>query len=439
LSLTRARERPQHGPGSDKEITVKEVRDVKVLVFGGSGAIGATVAWDLAKWKEVKAIGIVGRRKDALEKTKDWIGSEKVIPQPLDIFNREETQKLMKLYDVGVIALPDRATSYSLVHSAVEAGLNVIDMLEEYHRRPDAYETEGLRLPEGMTLNEYGDWLHEKAIENRVTFVDGMGFAPGLSNVTVGEGIRKLDKAITAVARVGGIPSKEAAQNHPLRYMITWAFEHVLREYMVKLNVIKGGKVVEVDALIDRERFRFAKLGRDEELMCAVTPGMPSFIYSRPELKEFAERTVRWPEHWAGVDTLKECGLLDLEPVEFDGREIVPRQFLLSMITPRLQPLEGETDVCVMYNTVTGTKDGKKTKIEYYMWDEADKETRLSSMSRVTGFPTAITAVLLGRGEIKEKGIVPPEDCIKGNVYDEFMAELGKRNINILEEVTLLE
>ncbi len=412
---------------------------MRILVFGGSGAIGRAVAWDLAKDSEVKAIGVVGRRKDALERTKEWIGSHKVIPQPLDILNKEDTKKLMKLYDVGVIALPDRRTSYTLVHSAVEAGLDIIDMLEEYHRRPDAYETEGLELPQGMTLNEYGDWLHNTAVKNGVTFVDGMGFAPGLSNVTVGEGIRKLDKAETAVARVGGIPSKEAAQNHPLRYMITWAFEHVLREYMVRLDVIKDGEVVQVDALTDRERFRFTRFGLDEELACAVTPGMPSFIFSRPELREFAEKTVRWPGHFEGVDTLKETGLLDLEPVDFEGVKIPPREFLLSLITPKLQPLESETDVCVMYNTVIGTKDGKKTRIDYYMWDQADKATGISSMARVTGFPCSITARLMAAGEISEKGIVPPEDCIEGELYDTLMAELEKRNITILEEVTEVE
>jgi lysine 6-dehydrogenase len=409
---------------------------MKVLVFGGSGGIGTAVAWDLAQHSEVKAIGIVGRRKSSLEQTKEFIGSDKVIPQPLDILNREETKTLMGLYDVGVIALPDRRTSYNLIHSAVEAGLHVVDMLEEYHRRPDAYETEGLMLPEGMSLNEYGDWIHETAIKNGVTFVDGMGFAPGLSNVTTGEGIRKLDQVETAVARVGGIPSKEAAQKHPLRYMITWAFEHVLREYVVKLNVLKGGKVVEVPALIDRERFLFDKFGVDEELECAVTPGMPSFIFTRSELKEFAEKTIRWPGHFDGVDTLKECGLLDLGPVDFAGQKIVPREFLLSMITPRLKPEEGDTDVCVMFNSVVGKKDGKKTRIDYYMWDVADTELGFSAMQRVTGFPCAIAAVMIGKGAIQEKGIVPPEDCIKGDLYDEFMDELAKRSINILEEVS---
>ena len=83
--------------------------------------------------------------------------------------------------------------------------------------------------------------------------------------------------------------------------MITWAFEHVLREYMIRLKVVKDGKVVDVDAGSDREPFRFDQFGKDEELECAVTPGMPSFIFSRTQLREFAEKTVRWPGHWQGV------------------------------------------------------------------------------------------------------------------------------------------
>ena len=411
---------------------------MKALVFGGTGRVGSAVAWDLAKDREIKKVGIVGRNKDALEKTKEWIGSDKVTIHVLDLTKKDETKSLMKQYDVGAIAVPDRRRSYKVVESAVEAGLNVVDMLEEYHRRPDPYETEGLEAPKGMSLDEYGDWLHNQAMKNAVTFVDGMGFAPGLSNVTLGEGIRKLDSAEKAVARVGGIPSKEAAKRHPLRYMITWTFEHVLREYMIRLKVIKNGKVVEVDAATDRESFRFNQFGRDEELECAITPGMPSFLFTRPQLKEFAEKTVRWPGHWQGVETLKECGLLDLNPLEFQGMKIAPREFLLSLITPKLQPLEGDTDVCVMYNTLTGTKDGKKVKIEYFMWDEADKKNGISSMARVTGFPVAITAKLLLMGEIKEKGIVPPEDCIKGSLYDAFLEELAKRNINIKEITTAI-
>jgi len=406
---------------------------MKILVFGGSGKIGSAVAWDLAPDKDVDVIGIVGRHKETLQQVKEWIGSEKIKPHILDINDKEAAIALMKQYDVGVLTLPNRQTSYKVVHLAIEAGLNIVDTIEEFHRTPDEYETEGLEVPEGMKLADYGEWLHKRACDSGVTFVDGMGFAPGLSNITLGDGIRKIDVAEKAVARVGGIPSKDAAARHPLRYMITWAFEHVLREYMIKLNVIKGGKIVEVDAATDLESFRFNKFGKDEELQCAVTPGMPSFLFTRKQLKEFAEKTVRWPGHWQGVHTLKECGMLDIEPVDFKGTNIVPREFLLSIITPRLKPNEGEGDVCVMYNTLEGKKDGKNVKIEYFMWDEPDTKNNISSMMRVTGYPMAITARMIGKGEIKEKGIVAPEDAVTPDLYKKFIEELKKRNIEILE------
>jgi saccharopine dehydrogenase-like NADP-dependent oxidoreductase len=407
--------------------------NMKILVFGGSGKIGSAVAWDLAPDQDVEAVGIVGRHKDTLEKVKQWVGSNKVQTHVLDINDKPAAVALMKQYDVGVLTLPNRQTSYKVVHLAIEAGLNIVDTIEEFHRTPDAYETEGLEVPDGMKLGDYGEWLHKRACENGVTFVDGMGFAPGLSNITLGDGIRKIDVAERAVARVGGIPSKAAAVKHPLRYMITWAFEHVLREYMIRLNVIKNGKVVEVDAATELEKFRFNHFGKDDDLECAVTPGMPSFLFTRPQLKEFAEKTVRWPGHWQGIQTLKECGMLDIEPVEFAGTKIVPREFLLSIITPRLLPNEGETDVCVMYNTLEGKRDGKNVKIEYFMWDEPDKDSDISSMMRVTGYPMAITARMIGKGDIKEKGIVAPEDAITPELYRRFIGELKKRNIEIKE------
>jgi saccharopine dehydrogenase-like NADP-dependent oxidoreductase len=409
---------------------------MKVLIFGGSGKIGSAVAYDLAQDPEVEQIGIVGRHRNTLDQVKRKVGGRKLVAHVLDINRKKEVISLMKKYDVGVCVLPDRKTSYKVLQYSIEAGLNSVDTLEEFHRTPDLFEVEGLELPRGIKLTALGEWLHNKALESGVTFVDGMGFAPGISNVTCGQAIRKLDLAEKVVARVGGIPSKEAAARHPLRYMITWAFWHVLREYMIKLNVIQNGRVVEVDAGTGFEEFEFNQFGRNEKLACAITPGMPSFLFTRSYLKEFAEKTVRWPGHWEGVMTLKECGLLDIKPVDFKGRKIVPREFVSSIITPKLLPQKGETDVCVMYNTVEGLKNGRRTRIEYFMWDEADTKTGHSSMMRVTGFPIAITARLVAKGLIPQKGIVAPEDAIGSELYEPFMKELEKRNIQIMEIVT---
>jgi len=411
---------------------------MKVLVFGGGGKMGSTVAFDLLKNAAVREVGLADRSYSGLENARAWLKHPNVVVHHLDVSDKDELTALMKHYHVGVNTLPDRRTSYLVADAAVRCGFNVVDILEEFHRRPDAHEVEGMVLPPGMSLNEYGDWIHETALANRVTFLDGLGFAPGMSNVTCGEGMRKLDAAESVIARVGGVPNKEAAAGHPLRYMITWAFSHVLREYVIKVLVMQDGQVVEVDASTGREHFRFDKLGRNEELECAVTPGMPSFIYTRPQLKEFAEKTVRWPGHWEGVQTLKECGMLDLEQVDVGGVKVVPRDVLLASIEPRLRPEPGETDVCVMYNTVDGVKNGVRTRVSYHLWDEADTVHGVSAMGRVTGYSAAIGAVMVGSGMISEKGIVAPEDCIYGANYDHYIAELAKRNIRILETIETL-
>ncbi len=408
---------------------------MKALVLGGTGKIGTAVAWDLVRRDEVESVGLVGRRPNALEEVRRFVGyQEKTRTHRVDV-SATQLREIMSEYDVGVLALPDRRSSYKAARTAIEAGLDIVDMLEEYHRRPDPYEMEGLELPSGVGPDEYGEWLHEQAVAADVTFLDGMGFAPGLSNVTLGRALRMLDETDTAVARVGGVPEWEAASRRPLRYMVTWSFDHVLREYMIPVKILQHGKITEVPALTEREQFQFQRFGVDHELECAITPGMPSFIYTRPELKNFTEKTIRWPGHYQGVDVLKECGLLDLDPVEVDGTHVVPRELLLHVLQPRLQPTGDEGDVCVMWNTAQGSMKGNPARIDYYMWDEADRETGISSMARVTGFATAIGAWLLGRGEITTPGIVAPEDAIFGDLYDTYMEALKGRGIRIQEEV----
>ena len=51
---------------------------MNVLIFGGSGKIGAAVAWDLVKADDVENVGIIGRRGNALKKTKAWLANPKV-------------------------------------------------------------------------------------------------------------------------------------------------------------------------------------------------------------------------------------------------------------------------------------------------------------------------------------------------------------------------
>jgi len=147
------------------------------------------VGW-LVEQDDVEVVGLVGRRQETLAEVRELIGSAKIAIHALNIEARDSLLSLMEAYDVGVSTLPDRRISYELVDAAVYGGLDIVDMLEEFHRRPDPYETEGLQIREGMGISEYGEWLHEQAIKNGVTFIDGIGRSrkAGARSRAVGKG-----------------------------------------------------------------------------------------------------------------------------------------------------------------------------------------------------------------------------------------------------------
>ena len=84
-----------------------------------------------------------------------------------------------------------------------------------------------------------------------------------------------------------------------------------------------------------------------------------------------------------------------------------------------------------MWNTASGPQG----QADYFMWTKADRERGLSAMARVTGSTAAIAAKMLAKGEIREKGIVAPEEALKGNAYEVFMKELNEREITVVERI----
>jgi saccharopine dehydrogenase-like NADP-dependent oxidoreductase len=244
----------------------------------------------------VRALGLLDMQAGALEALAKSSGSDLLQLHATDIEDTVELTRVMQLYDVVVVALPNRKLSYKVMEAAIEARVNLVDILEEYHRAWIPIRPKALGCHDCSSFEEYGEQLHEKALRNDVLILDGMGFAPGLSNLAAAHGISVLDEAESVVARVGGIPNSESSAGHPLRYMTTWSLEHVLREYSIKTQIIKGGVKTEVPALAEPETFRFTEFGVDADLECAVTPGMPSFVHTHPELQYFAEKTVRWPD-----------------------------------------------------------------------------------------------------------------------------------------------
>ena len=202
---------------------------------------------------------------------------------------------------------------------------------------------------------------------------------------------------------------------------------------MEKTRILKDGTHQFVDAMSEYELFSFKEFGKDLELEAFITPGMESFIFTRPELESCYEKTIRWPGYKDCMSFLKSCGFFETTPIDFNGGDIVPREFAARIMEPELAPKEGDVDVSVMWNTVTGEKQGKNSQIDYFMWVDSDIENTISSMARATAFPASISAVLMGSGRFIARGIVSPEDAFDTALYKSMLAELESRGIVIKE------
>ena len=125
------------------------------------------------------------------------------------------------------------------------------------------------------------------------------------------------------------------------------------------------------------------------------------------------------------LEVLGNVGMTGIEPVEFNGQQIVPIQFLKTLLPDpsTLGPrTTGKTCIgCV----VKGLKDGKeKTVYVYNIKDHQDcyREVQSQAISYTTGVPAMIGAKMLLEGKWKQPGVWNVEQFDP----DPFMADLNQ-------------
>jgi lysine 6-dehydrogenase len=137
-------------------------------------------------------------------------------------------------------------------------------------------------------------------------------------------------------------------------------------------------------------------------------------------------KTLRYPGHVAIMRPIRELGLLDLAPVKVKGKEIVPRDAFIAIVSPKLTKPEGR-DLVALRVDVRG-RDG--TRVAWELLDYYDEAHGISAMMRTTGFSLAITGLMQADGRIGAPGVHTPDAAVPCGAY---VAELERRGIEIRE------
>lgn len=374
----------------------------------GAGIQGSAIAYDMARFGEAEQVLLLDMNAEqatrAARHINDMLGVNRVQAGTIDVRNREQVLQALHGAHSCLSAVPYQFNA-DLAAWSVEAGVNFND----------------LGGNTGVVFKELE--LHEKALAAGVSVIPDCGVAPGLANTLAAHGISQLDSCDEVQMRCGGLPQNPQP---PLDYMLVFSIGGLTNEYFGKAVLLRDNQRVEVDTFDELETIQLpAPLGECEAFTTSGGTSTAPWTWEG-QIPTYEYKTIRYKGHYEKFKVLKDLGLLELEPVEVDGHQVVPRHLFHAVATPRLS-FPDEKDLLVLRVTCKGTKDGKPKSIEYTIIDYQDDATGYNAMSRMTGFPASIVAIMMARGETV-KGAVPLEKSVP---TVPFLQELEKRGIQM--------
>ena len=380
---------------------------MRMLVLG-AGLQGSACAYDLLQNSAVSQVRLADLRFDHLPEFLKPLSGPRLIPTTLDVRDREAVLAVMRESDAVMSAIP-YYLNLQLTEYAVEAGVHFCDL---------GGNTEIVFQQKGLA---------ERAIAKGVTVIPDCGVAPGMVNILAEHGIRQLDTVESVRIYVGGLPQNPEP---PLNYQVVYSLEGVIDYYTTRSWVLRDGQRSQVTALSEREPVEFpAPVGTLEAFHTAGGLSTMAFRYEG-KIPQMEYKTLRYPGHAEIMETIRELGLLDLEPVDVKGSKVVPRDLFVATVGPKLAT--NGKDLLALRVTVRGTKGGKPAERRFDLVDRYDEAHGISAMMRTTGYSLSITGQMQVRREVGPPGVWTPDECMPAEAY---IAELRSRGIELRETV----
>ena len=374
------------------------------VVVLGCGRVGSAIIRDFARLGDFKVHAV-----DASESNLALLeGLDRVTTQRADLSQSAVIAKLVKGSDLVIGALPG-SLGFAALTTVIEAGINYCDISF---------------MPE--------DCLHLDGLakQHKVTAVVDCGAAPGLTNLVVGHVAAKLDHLERVEIYACGLPK---IRLYPYEYKAPFSPVDVIEEYTRPARLVENGRIVSKPALSDVDLMDFPEVGTLEAFN---TDGLRSLLHT-VKATHMKERTLRYPGHSYLMKVLRDSGFFDHIPIEVDGVKVRPIDVTSQLLFPLWAFDEDEEEFTIVRVDVEGHKEGKHYRYTYELYNETDREANISSMARSTGYPAVIVACMILRGEIKEKGVFPPEllvhECPK--IMDHMTEELNTRGVVLVSEV----
>lgn len=250
----------------------------------------------------------------------------------------------------------------------------------------------------------------------------GSGFDPGVTNVFCAYAQKHLFDEIHTIDILDA-----NAGDHGYPFATNFNPEINIREITQPGRYWEQGDWKEIEALSVHQTYDFPVVGPKE-----------AYLLYHEELESLAVnikglRRIRFwmtfsEKYLTHLRVLENVGMTSIEPVTFEGRQVIPIQFLKAVLPDpsSLGPrTKGKT--CIGCD-ISGTKDGKPRRIFIYNvcdHEECYREVQSQAISYTTGVPAMVGAKMMLTGKWSGAGVFNMEQLDP----DPFLESLAKHGL----------
>ena len=391
-----------------------ETRLSKVLVIG-AGGVGSVAVHKMAMNSDIFShITLASRRIVSCEKVAESVLARTGVTIDVAQVDADDV--------AATIALIEKVQPKLVVNLALPyQDLNIMDAC--LATKVDYLDTANYE-PRDTPKFEYGwQWAYQERFkEAGIMALLGSGFDPGVTSVFASYIKKHLLDTIDTLDILdcnGG--------DHGQHFATNFNPEINIREVTAPSRHWENGQWVEGPALSHKQTFDFDQVG-PKNMYLMYHEELESLAKFYPEIKRIRFWMTFGDAYLKHLEVLQNVGMTRIDPVIYEGKEIIPLQFLKAVL-PEPSSLgsttKGKTNIG---DIATGTKDGvQKTVYVLNVCDHEDAyaETGNQAVSYTTGVPAMIGAAMMLTGAWRGEGVFNIEQFDP----DPFMDMLNKHGL----------
>lgn len=382
----------------------------KALIIG-AGGVSSVVVHKCCQNSEVfEEICIASRTVSKCDALKEKLqgGKTKISTAQVDADHVEELVALIEKFKPDIVinvALPYQ--DLTIMDACLATKVDYMDTAN--------YE------PLDTAKFEYSwQWAYREKFEKAgITALLGSGFDPGVTGVFSAYAMKHYFDEIQEIDILDA-----NAGDHGYPFATNFNPEINIREITANGSYFENGKFIETEPLSIKRVYNFPEIG-EKDMYLLHHEEMESLALNIKGIKKIRFWMTFSERYLTHLKVLENVGMTSIEPIDFEGKKIVPLQFLKAVLPDpaSLGPrTKGKTNIGCIFK---GTKDGQEKT--YYVYNVCDheecyKEVGSQAISYTTGVPAMIGAMMVMTGKWKKPGVYNVEEFDP----DPYMEALNK-------------